>query len=425
MRISKRIIALLLAGLVAVTSAVAVHAEDARIKRLGGIDRFQTASLIADAGWNHADNAVLASADNFADALVGVPLAYALDAPILLVRGTAVDSNTLDEIAKLGVKNVYILGGTGAIKESVSNQMDTLGYKVKRIAGESRFDTAAKVADAMLELGSVKSNGNVFVAYAHNYPDALAVSSVAALSGTPILYAPSSGCIDSATAEAIKALGANSAVILGGESAVGADVAKDITDRGIAVSRCGGSDRYSTALNICNRYSAVFDGQSVCFATGKNYPDALAGGVFAAKKKAPVVLVEQSANTSAIRSYVETLDPETAYIFGGSSVLSDALINTYLITDTPTTPPTTSPTTEPTTEPTTAPTQPGNVSGDTIVVAPDTNVFRSRSASSRVFHISPDCSGMVSPITMTYREAIERELRPCRHCCANCVYPDI
>ena len=83
---------------------------------------------------------------------------------------------------------------------------------------------------------------------------------------------------------------------------------------------------YRATWIICWRYRNLFSGDVVCFATGTDYPDALAGGVFAAKHGAPMVLVHTSANTGSIRNFVEDLGAHTAYIFGSESVVSGDLI---------------------------------------------------------------------------------------------------
>lgn len=294
-----------------------------RIERLGGDDRYHTASLISSEGWKKADTVVIASATGFADALAGVPLAYALDAPILLVDGKTLNSRTLSEIVRLRADRAYILGGNSAVSQNVVDQLSANGLSTVRISGSDRFETAVKIAEWMKVLGAVNSN-TVYFANAYNYPDALAVSSIAAITGSPILYAPATGSVGKSTAECASDLNMTNAVVLGGTAAVGNDVYSSIAEYGMTMHRCGGSNRHETALMICNTLD--FSGDAVCFATGKNFPDALAGGVLAAKLKAPVVLVDSSADVESISEYVGTLDASTAYVFGGKSVLSDALI---------------------------------------------------------------------------------------------------
>ena len=124
----------------------------------------------------------------------------------------------------------------------------------------------------------------------------------------------------------MNALGSDEAVVLGGTSAIGKDVYESIDALVSEISRCGGKDRYDTSLAVCRTYMNRFSGDTVSFATGKNYPDALAGGVFAAKQGAPVVLVDNSANIASVQSFIKDLAPSSGYVFGGTSVLDDTLV---------------------------------------------------------------------------------------------------
>lgn len=387
--------------------------------RLGGADRYETAALISSEGWDSADTVVIASATGFADALAGVPLAYALDAPILLVDGKTLNPRTQREIIRLGAGRAYILGGVSAVSQNVADQLGEIGLATVRISGADRFETAVEIAKWMDALGAVNSD-TVYFANAYNYPDALAVSSIAAITGSPILYAPATGSVGKTTAKCADDLGATNAVVLGGTAAVGDDVYRSIAASGMTMNRCGGSNRYETALMVC--YTLDFSGKAVCFATGKNFPDALAGGVFAAKKGAPVVLVDEGADIGAIREFVSQLAPNAAYIFGGSAVLSDALIKRCTNSAEVTTATTTAAATTTTTTTTVATTTTTAASGEEIYhIYADTTVYRAN-RSSEVFHRSEECSSMSSPIALTYAEAVERNLRACANCCANCVY---
>src|SRR5699024_9999468 len=121
----------------------------------------------------------------FSDALAGVPLAYKLDAPILLTPTKDLWEATQDEISRLDAENVVILGGENAVSDSVKNTLIKDGLNVRRINGDDRFETAALIADEVAPDGSAE----VAVANGMDFPDALSVASSAALNGTPILLA--------------------------------------------------------------------------------------------------------------------------------------------------------------------------------------------------------------------------------------------
>ncbi|APM37722.1 cell wall-binding repeat-containing protein [Clostridium kluyveri] len=122
------------------------------VVRIGGTNRFDTSSKIAEHGWKQSDNVVLVGAQSdidFADALAGTPLAYSLNAPILLTNIISTPDEINDEISKLKAKNIYILGGTGTVSQAQENIFKSEGYAVTRIAGATRYDTAIKIADEL------------------------------------------------------------------------------------------------------------------------------------------------------------------------------------------------------------------------------------------------------------------------------------
>ncbi len=297
-------------------------------ERLWGRTRTETAVAISQAAFpDGTENVILASGDNYPDALAGGPLAYALDAPILLVCRSKPDQATLDEIDRLGAKNVYILGGTGVISEGVEDTMRAKGLEVERLAGAGRFETAVKIAERLHE--QVHSQTEVFVVFYNNYPDALAVSNVAALRTAPILYIQGSGVLDQATEDYLKELTEKKPLrniyILAGPAVIDSRAETSLGKYG-AVTRIYGHDRYETCTRINESFALNLYGDALCLACGTNYPDALAGSVFAAKLHAPLMLAGK-ALTDGQKTYVKNKFPASIYAFGGTGALSDKVLN--------------------------------------------------------------------------------------------------
>ena len=298
-----------------------------KLIRLGGSDRFATSALIAGEGWpTGTKNIVIASASGYVDALAGVPLAKALNAPILLVSGNSLNADVKARIRALSPEKAYILGGTSAVSASIEPSLALFGCDVERISGSDRYETAVLIADRLASLTGKRSS-KVFFAYAYNYPDALAVSPVAAISGAPILYAPRSGSIDSKTSAYLTKHDINSATVLGGDSAIGTSVVTSIRSCGVSsVERVYGSDRYATALAICKKYNPVFVSDDISIATGESFPDALAGGALAAKRSIPVILVGSGMKSADIKKYVSGKGFTNVYVFGGTSAVPQSYI---------------------------------------------------------------------------------------------------
>ena len=99
-----------------------------------------------------------------------------------------------------------------------------------------------------------------------------------------------------------------------------------------SATRFAGNDRYDTCVKINNYFKGTLAGNSVCVAKGYNFPDALAGGVFAAKQKAPLFLADKLDEKATISknqsNYLYAKNPSKLYIFGGETAVPAALVKT-------------------------------------------------------------------------------------------------
>ena len=299
--------------------------------RLAGAGRYETAVEISKAGFpNGSDTVVLAYGLNYADALAGVSLAKAKNAPILLTNLKTLPAETLAEIKRLKAKNVIILGGTGAVGKEVEAALNKEGLKTERIAGATRFETATKIAQKMQVLNDNKAPEDIFFVYAFNSADALSVSAVAAVKGAPVIYLKTTGDLDDATAAYLKSIkgSVKNAYVIGGEGVISKDMMKKTRNAlGVTPLRVFGANRFETCVAVNEKFADVLDGDMLCVATGMDFPDALAGGVYAAINKAPLFLINGKAKTPQLsdeqKAYLKTKAAEKITAFGGVGVVPD------------------------------------------------------------------------------------------------------
>lgn len=83
--------------------------------------------------------------------------------------------------------------------------------------------------------------------------------------------------------------------------------------------RIGGVDRFETSLEVAKYFN--LSGQTICLATGNNFPDALTGSVYAANSNSPIILVDANLSANA-KAYIKSRKMTGATIFGGEGVLS-------------------------------------------------------------------------------------------------------
>ena len=311
------------------TTAAPPISTPPEIIRAGGSDRLETAAEISALGWEKADTVIIASGSSYPDALAGVPLSYAADAPILLTTSkNGAEDVLLNEIARLGAKNAYILGGEAAVCSQTEADLTSAGLACTRLAGSDRYETCVAVARELACLTGTAPDALYFVS-ADNYPDALAVSPVAAMDGSPILYIGSDSPLKPCVAEFARSTGSATAVLLGGEAAVSPAGQASIEQLGITVERISGSDRYATAIAVVQHFASRFTGEGVALATGRSFPDALAGGAHAARLGIPLLLTDSTPSADLL-ACVSQLSSGDVIVYGGENAVSDMAAGSVL-----------------------------------------------------------------------------------------------
>ena len=285
--------------------------------RLSGADRCATAYAAADAlkdllGVKKFDNIIIASGSNFADALAGSYLAKVKNAPILLYMYKSEQQNVsyIANNLKSG-GTVYILGGTAAVPARVESQLK--GYTVKRLAGDTRYDTNLKI----LEEAGVNGE-EILVSTGRNFADSLSASAT----GLPILLVDSNKSLSAAQKAYLAAHSDSAYTILGGTAAVSEKMASAIESTiGKKVDRVYGERREDTSVLVAQRY---FDApQTVLVAYSRNFPDGLCGGPVAYAAGAPLLLTRAGAESIAAE-YIKAEHIEAGAVLGGTAAVSHA-----------------------------------------------------------------------------------------------------
>ncbi len=296
-------------------------------QRLSGQNRIETAVKIAEElNSSTVNNVVISTGNDFPEALVGSVLAKKYNAPMLLVNKWVNDSKpTLDYIKNHLSQSgtVYVLGDESSVNSEIVQAIKLLGFtNIKRIDGSNKYDTNKAING---EINTPKGTP-IVIATGKVFADALSISSVAALKGYPIVLTDNNN-LPFESEETIKSIQPSKVFIIGGASAVSdsvKDKVKSITSLSDSnIIRLQGNDRYETSLNIAKYFN--LDSDATTFATGENFPDALAGSVLAAKLNAPIILVGN--DVAKQKEYIDTKKATNILIFGGTSVVKDSIEN--------------------------------------------------------------------------------------------------
>jgi putative cell wall-binding protein len=272
--------------------------------RVSGESRFHTAAAIAATSFDAAAVAVLVTGEDHPDALAGSFAAGRLDAPILLAAADHVPAPTREVLEELGVDEVVLVGGEGAIGDEVVAALEDDGYEVERLAGGDRYQTAIAVAQAHhegVDAGTLDGQRPALLASGEDFPDALSAGPVAARAGIPLLLTPRDRALPGVGA-ALEELGIERLIIAGGTGAVSEAVADAYREQGYTVQRLAGPTRTETATAVADFAIDRLDGFAaarVLLARGDDFPDALAASVHAALLGAPILLTADVDELSA------------------------------------------------------------------------------------------------------------------------------
>ena len=282
------------------------------LTRLSGGGRYDTmGELVSEAYPDTADTVIVASGENYPDALAASGLSGVLDAPIVLTGTDELSAQAAEQLDRLQPSTIIIAGGGAAVSDTVKARLADYG-RVERLSGSSRYETSY----LLYERGGDGWGTTAIVATGAGYADALSVSSYAYAGKAPVfLCDPATGLTD----QQKTALGSfERVIVVGGSAAVPDEYVSGLP----GVERLSGAGRYETSVKLAEwtaQNGLGMDG--VVYATGENFPDALVSGPLAGRNNAPVLLV--GAPDSATVSYSAQAKGQVskAYVAGGEGAV--------------------------------------------------------------------------------------------------------
>lgn len=354
-RINKARLVGLLVLIVLLINVFPVYAatQETTVIRLYGENRYLTATAIADTVAQKLDIdyakgqqfqcVVLASGNDWPDAIVGAPLAVQNKAPILLLDTTAISDysqitwNYVNTHVAKSAK-VYILGGKGVMPQEMTNKLVAMGYSqsnIKQLGGPTRIETSVLIAKEI----KINIQGVVLAVSGDNFHDALIANS--------------------STCELSKYVENNQTPMVLVSNVYDSSVAIDYLRTVKVPSVAGGASAFVKKL-LPNVYIFYEEAQTVyetnglfgvesshqrdsaiLLTRGDLYPDALTGSVLAGVQPGNgfILLTDsnelQSATIKTLKdlAYWEHGNPNLSkqypvlYVLGGPGAVSDSVVN--------------------------------------------------------------------------------------------------
>lgn len=288
------------------------------VEALSGGDRYATAIAVSRTGWpSTAPAAVLATGEDFPDALAAATLAGTAGGPLLLTPTAALHPATAEELQRLQPRTVYVIGRvTGPVEAAVRE----LGLETARIRGEGRYETAFAIAQRAAELGADTST--VLVASGQGFADALAATPVAAGLRHPILLSPMTNGHARLT-EQVAALGAQRVWVIGGAEALPDEAVAGLP----GLERVAGAERTATAAAVASRARALGLSGPPVIVGAENFPDGLTGGIYAgAARRAPLLTTGRTHLAAPLMSWLAADGPALVTTVGGTATIGPVAV---------------------------------------------------------------------------------------------------
>ena len=289
------------------------------VDRLQGPSRYETAVAISQAAYQSGAPVVyVATGTNYPDALAAGPAAALEGGPVLLTQPGSLPAAVKTEIERLNPTSIVVLGSTAAVSANVATELSTIA-PVTRLEGANRYETSRAIIR-----DSFTTATTVYLATGQNFPDALGAGNAGASSGTPVVLVNGlASTVDAATLDLLDDLSTTTVKILGSTAAVSAAIATQLSNEGYAVERLEGASRYGT--NVETNRDAFTDSQYAIFATGLNFPDALAGAAIGGKVGAPLYIVPGSCVPVDVLSELDRLQTSFVVVLGSPAALTVAV----------------------------------------------------------------------------------------------------
>lgn len=255
-----------------------------------------TSILISQNTFEKSENVVMISRNNTIDSFPATTLASCLDAPILLLDDNIQDS-TIDEISRLKVKNVYIIGEIDS--RVITDLKNTLNLNVTQICGENRYETSQLIAIEVKKRTPIKE---VFILEENSQIDAITLSSISAKHKIPILY-NSKDSLNDEVEHFLKTNKLEKVYLIG--NSFTQEIFDTVKNIYYNTELINGKDRYeiNTTLNI--KFFSKAEG--VIFIDKNNLVDAAPIAVTAAKYNSSILLVHNKLTDSQSK-YLNSLN---------------------------------------------------------------------------------------------------------------------
>lgn len=262
---------------------------------IAGEDRFETAIEISKS-WKTSREAILVNLIAESDLLCATVLASQIDCPILLTDKNNINEPTSNEIKRLNINKLYLIGGKDVIYETIEKELNKSNIKTERICGVDRYETSISIANKVSELK--KSNIAILVNGEYSVADAVSISPIAGDKNIPVIICKNDQI--KLQKEWMKNNDIKNLYIIGGEDVINKAIEKELNIDNINIERIYGKDRYETNAKIIENFYKEVKINKLFYCKGKNLNkkneiiDGMLVSPLASKEKSPIILLGEN-----------------------------------------------------------------------------------------------------------------------------------
>lgn len=328
--INKSLLSILLTLTLTCSYFVTVNADQTSLNTIFGKSYIETAIETSKELNSNSNTYIISDIDDYPDALSGTGLASRYNAPILFVSKE--DNTKLFDYLKSVNSNkdtkFFVLGGTGAVSQSIEDTLKSISNSVLRFSGSDRFETCQLINNYL----NAKQGTPVIIAEGYSYADALSISAIGGQLQYPMILV-NKDSIPNKIVEQLQSIKPSTVYIAGGAGVVSDSVEQQIKNLTSAqIIRFSGKDRYDTSTKISDYFKNQLKGK--IYTTGEDFHDALVSIPLAGKNHYSIQLTYDSNQLSNVKSndfIIGTLQTNNVpRLFWG---LTDPDLIKYKITD--------------------------------------------------------------------------------------------
>ena len=289
----------------------------APVDKLIGDNRYKTAIKVSQAGWSKADTVIVVNRFATTEGVIATPLATTYNAPILLTNNNSTPDYVINELKRLKVKNIIVVGNESQVSSGAINALKKSGASITRIGGNNITEISLNIAKDIDEKHDVNK---VYVANGSNGQiDALTIAAKAGEDKQPIILTEKNS-INSSVYNWLKSESLSDAYVIGGENVVSKDVLNKIdgiVSADVSKNRVYGSDRHETNAAVINKFYHDKNLNALFVAKSNELVDAMTCGPLAATKKSPILINPTNYVSARHTDLLSTYKTEKVYQIGG------------------------------------------------------------------------------------------------------------